>query len=71
MITKHLQETDIDGVVRGVFTYHFCQALRRTRGAIPRRNLDSIASVAISRAGFVQIPQLETSAREMLDRPFR
>lgn len=65
------QETNIGGKVRGVFTYHFCKVLRRTRGNIKRKELHSIVTAAIKRAGFVQIPQLETSAAEMLDKPFK
>lgn len=65
------QEANIGGAVRGVFTYNFCQVLRRTVGNISRRELDRIVTAAIKRAGFAQIPQLETSAPEMIDRPFR
>lgn len=65
------QEINIGGAVRGVFTYHFCQVLRRTRGNIKRKELDSIVTAAIRRAGFAQIPQLETSAPEMIDKPFK
>lgn len=64
------QETTIEGMVRGVFTYHLCQILRRTRGNITRRALDGIVTAAIRRAGFAQVPQLESAAAEMLDKPF-
>ncbi len=64
------EECKIDSVIRGVFTYHFCQVLRRTNGNIKRKELLSIVTAAIKRGGFVQIPQLETSTNETLDKPF-
>lgn len=65
------EETMINGTVRGVFTYHLCRVLRRTNGNITRRKLNSLVSAAISRAGFVQVPQLEVAQEEMLEKPFR
>jgi hypothetical protein len=64
------EETMIEGRVRGVFTYHFCQILRRTSGAITRAKLDRLLSAAIKRDGFAQVPQLETSKEELLEPPF-
>ncbi len=65
------EETDLGGSVRGAFTYNFCQVLRRTNGNIKRKDLDSIVTSAIRRGGFAQVPQLETSAPELLDKPFK
>lgn len=64
------QETNIDGDIRGVFTYHFCQVLRKTNGNIKRRELYNIVTAAIKRAGFSQIPQLETSSNTLADKLF-
>lgn len=64
------EEIMIEGRVRGVFTYHFCQILRRTSGAIARAKLDRLLSAAIKRGGFEQVPQLETSKDELLEQPF-
>lgn len=65
------QETNIGGAIRGVFTYHFCQVLRKAYGKLSRKQIDSIVTAAIRRAGFVQIPQLESSAPEMMHQPFK
>jgi len=64
------QETNIGGAVRGVFTYHFCEVLRRTRGAIERIKLDALVTAALSRHGYAQVPQLETSKSELKEKPF-
>jgi hypothetical protein len=55
------EETNIGGRVRGVFTYYYCEILRRTNGRIGRARLDSLVSAAVRRAGFSQVPQLEAS----------
>jgi hypothetical protein len=64
------QETNIGGKIQGVFTYNFCEVLKRTRGTMIRRMVDSLVTAAIRRMGFPQIPQLETSAPEFAQRPF-
>lgn len=64
------EETEIEGKVRGAFTYHFCQVLRRSNAKITRRQLDRLVTAALKRAGFEQIPQLETSKEELLEKPF-
>jgi hypothetical protein len=64
------QEVNIRGQVRGVFTYNFCEVLRKTAGKMTRKELKSIVSAAIRRGGFEQIMQLETSAPELLESPF-
>jgi hypothetical protein len=56
------EETTISGHVRGVFTYHFCQILRNTNGSILRIELDGLVTAALRRAGYAQVPQLETWA---------
>jgi hypothetical protein len=64
------EETEIEGKVRGVFTYHFCQVLRRSNARITRRQLDRLVTAALKRAGFEQTPQLETTKEELRDHPF-
>jgi uncharacterized caspase-like protein len=64
------EETEIEGKVRGVFTYHFCQVLRRSNAQITRRQLDRLVTAALKRAGFEQVPQLETSKEELREKPF-
>lgn len=64
------QETNMGGSVRGVFTYNLCQVLRRTRGNIARRYLDSLVSAAVRRSGFTQVPQLEASSAELIQKVF-
>lgn len=64
------EETEFDGIVRGVFTYNFCQVLRRTSGDITRKKLYKIVNAAIKRDGYSQTPQLESSKAELLDKPF-
>jgi uncharacterized caspase-like protein len=64
------EETEIDGGVRGVFTYNFCQVLRRTNGNITRKQLYKIVNAAIKRGGYDQTPQIESSSAELLDKPF-
>jgi hypothetical protein len=64
------EETEIEGKVRGVFTYHFCQVLRRSNAGITRRQLDRLVTAALKRGGFEQTPQLETSRAELREKPF-
>jgi hypothetical protein len=64
------EETEIEGRVRGVFTYHFCQVLRRSNANITRKQLDRLVTAALKRAGFEQVPQLETSKEELREKPF-
>jgi len=64
-------ETAIDGTHRGVFSYHFFKALRRTSARISRRKLDSLVSTAIARAGFSQVPQLEGNAVDLGEDVFK
>lgn len=65
------EEVEIEGNIRGVFTYNFCQVLRRTNGNITRKELHKIVNAAIKRGGFEQSPQLEASGNELLDKPFK
>jgi uncharacterized caspase-like protein len=65
------EETEIEGKVRGVFTYNFCQVLRRTNGNITRKSLHKIVNAAIKRGGYAQTPQLEAVKDETLDNPFK
>ncbi|MGE5362759.1 MAG: caspase family protein [Bacteroidota bacterium] len=64
------EETMIEGQVRGVFTYQMCQVLKRTNGNITRQRLNSLVSAAIARSGFTQVPQLEITNKQLLDKPF-
>ena len=63
-------ETAIGGVWRGVFTYCFCQALRRAGLAVTRRKLDALVSADLRRMGFGQIPQLEGTVPSLAERVF-
>ena len=65
------EETEIDGKVRGVFSYHFCKILRRTNGNIQRSRLYKLLCSAIKRSGFSQTPQLEGSSSEILEETFK
>ncbi len=64
------EETEMGGKVRGAFTYNFCEILRRTNGKSSRKTVDRLLTSALARAGFAQVPQLEASAKEMLNKPF-
>jgi len=64
------EEIEIEGKVRGVFTYYFCKILRKTKGNIKRTELKSLISAAVKRAGLPQVLQLETSKDELADKPF-
>ena len=64
-------ETAIDGTHRGVFSYCFFKALRRTSARIPRRKLDSLVSTAVARMGFSQVPQLEGNAVDLGEDVFK
>lgn len=63
-------EAPIGGVVRGAFTYCFCQALRRAGVAVTRRRLDSLVSADLRRMGYSQVPQLEGTAASIGERVF-
>lgn len=54
-------EAVIGGVVRGIFTYCFCRALRRAGVCITRRRLDGLVCVDVKNLGYAQVPQLEGS----------
>jgi metacaspase-1 len=64
-------ETNVGDSVRGVFTYNFCQVLRRTHGNIKRKDLETMVSAALARSGYAQVPQLETARPELLEKPFQ
>ncbi|HNX39517.1 MAG TPA: caspase family protein [Methanothrix sp.] len=64
------EETEIGGMVRGAFTFNFCEILRRTGGKSSRKTVDRLLTSAISRGGFAQRPQLEASAKELLNKTF-
>jgi metacaspase-1 len=56
------EETEIDGSVRGVFTYNFCQVLRRANGDIARKQLYKLVNAAMKREKYSQTPQVEASS---------
>ncbi|MFA6063689.1 MAG: caspase family protein [Gallionella sp.] len=63
-------ETNIGGAIRGVFTYHFCKALRGAGLSVTRRRLDAQISVNIRAMGQAQVPQLEGTAASLGERVF-
>lgn len=63
-------ETLIGGIYRGVFTYHFCKALRGAGVGVTRRRLDSQVTINIRGAGYGQVPQLEGSRTTLDERVF-
>ena len=64
-------EGPIGGVVRGYFTYCFCNNLRATHAAASRAWLDGIVRNCIRQFTLSQTPQLEASAGEVLQQPFK
>ncbi len=65
------EEVMIDDKVRGVFTYNFCQILRRSNGNIERKKLYNLLVGAIKREGYNQVPQLESSKNAMTEIVFK
>jgi metacaspase-1 len=63
-------ETDLEGIRRGVFTYHICQILRKNNGDISREKLYKLLNAAVQKTGYKQNPQLELTKTELLDKPF-
>lgn len=63
-------ETNIGGVVRGVFTYNFCKVLRGAGLAITRRKLDAQITVNIKGMGHSQVPQLEGTSASLSQKVF-
>ncbi len=62
----------IEGVHRSVFTYNFCQVLRRTNGDIPRKKLHGIVNAALKRGRYEQVPGLEVKSNSVTaTRPFQ
>lgn len=63
-------EAKIGGAYRGVFTYCYCQALRRAGVSITRRRLDTLVSMAVKLMGFAQVPQLEGTSASLNEKVF-
>ena len=63
-------ETKIGGAYRGVFTYCYCQALRRAGVSITRRRLDATVCTAMRQTGFAQVPQLEGTSASLGEKVF-
>src|SRR5512140_2157151 len=60
----------IDGGYHGAHTHHLCQALRNGSRDLTYRALVSATGIALSRAGFDQVPQLEGPAKFLLNPVF-
>jgi metacaspase-1 len=63
------KELNISGVIRGLFTYNFCQILRKSNGNMIRKDVDKLLTAALAK--YSQTPQLEASSPEMLQKPFK
>jgi hypothetical protein len=57
----------INGGYHGAHTYHLCRALTNGTRDLTYRALVSATGIALSRAGFDQVPQLEGPARLLVD----
>jgi hypothetical protein len=60
----------IDGGYHGAHTYHLCRTLGNGIRDLTYRALVSATGIALSRAGFDQVPQLEGPARLLVDPVF-
>lgn len=63
-------EAPIGGVMRGAFTYCFCQAVRRAGATVTRRRLDGLVSADLRRMGYSQVPQLEGTKASISEKVF-
>jgi hypothetical protein len=63
-------EASIGGVIRGIFTYTFCKALRRAGVGVTRKKLDALVCADISTMGYSQVPQLEGTKRSISEKVF-
>ncbi len=63
-------EAVVGGVVRGIFTYCYCKALRRAGLGITRRRLDALVSADVKALGYGQVPQLEGTAKTVVEPVF-
>jgi hypothetical protein len=63
-------EVAIDGIRRGIFTYHFCKSLRMLGTSATRHKLDSVVSTELKRQGFAQVPQIEGTPAALREQVF-
>lgn len=63
-------EGQIQGVVRGYFTYCFCQVLRRAGLSITRARVDGLVAADLARMGVAQHPQLEGTRSAIREKVF-
>jgi hypothetical protein len=63
-------EGNMNGQIRGYFTYHFCKILRATNGNIVRRTLDNQIAMALAAMGAAQINQTESIRTEFSQKIF-
>lgn len=65
-------EMELNGQVRGAFTYYFCNIIREFQGNATRREIYTLQRERMNTDGFEQIPNLETPSEQALDLfPFR
>lgn len=63
-------ETVLDGIRQGIFTYAFFKVLRRAGMGVTRRQLDSLVTHYVKSLGFSQHPQVEGTAASMAEKVF-
>lgn len=63
-------EGNMNGQIRGYFTYHFCKILRATNGNIVRKTLDKQIAMALAAMGAAQINQTESLKTEFSQKIF-
>lgn len=63
-------EAQVEGMVRGIFTYCLCRALRRAGPDISRRRLDGLVGIDIRQMGYAQVPQLEGTKAALDEKVF-
>ncbi|KMQ66520.1 hypothetical protein ACM46_03030 [Chryseobacterium angstadtii] len=63
-------EGNMNGQIRGYFTYHFCKILRATNGNIVRKTLDKQIATALAAMGAAQINQTESMTAEFSQKIF-
>lgn len=63
-------EGNMNGQIRGYFTYHFCKILRATNGNIVRKTLDNQIAMALAAMGAAQLNQTESIRTEFSQKIF-
>jgi len=67
---QEAQETRLQGEVRGAFSFHFKEALKRANWKLTYRQAHEAALIRLRDNGFVQIPQLEGPAERLDEQIF-